>query len=106
MRKKLALVCALLHDPPVLLFDEPTNGLDPHATRDCLDLLRERAARGGTVLVSTHLLDQAERLVARVGILDHGRLKAVGPLDALRADLAPGGTLEDVFFRVTEGKDP
>ena len=100
MRKKLALACALLHDPAVLVLDEPTNGLDPFATRTVHALLRERAEAGGSVLFSTHLLDQAERLSTRVAILFEGRLKAVGPLEDLRARLAPGGSLEQVFFAV------
>lgn len=101
MRKKLALTCALLHEPSVLVLDEPTNGLDPYATRTVHALLRERAAQGASVLFSTHLLDQAERLSDRVAILFEGRLAAFGPLEDLRARLAPGGSLEQVFFAVT-----
>lgn len=104
MRKKLALVCALLHEPSVLIVDEPTNGLDPLATRELHALFRSLAADGTAVLFSTHLLDQAERLSDRVAILVDGALAAFGPLDALRERSAPGGSLEDVFFRVTSGE--
>lgn len=100
MRKKLALTCALLHDPTVLILDEPTNGLDPFATRAVHALLRERAEAGCAVFFSTHLLDQAERLSDRVAIVHRGRLAAIGRLDDLRARLAPGGSLEEVFFAV------
>jgi ABC-2 type transport system ATP-binding protein len=102
MKKKLALTCALLHDPSFLILDEPTSGLDPHATRALHDLVREQAAAGKTVFFSTHLLDQAERLCRRVGILFKGKLAAVGTVEELRARLSPGGSLEEIFFAVTE----
>ena len=105
MKKKLALICAMLHRPDVLLLDEPTNGLDPVATRALLALIRETAAAGAAVLYSTHLLDQAERLCHRVGILHRGKLAALGTLDELRAQNAAGGTLEDVFFQIAGGGD-
>ena len=101
MKKKLAVVCGLLHEPDVLILDEPTNGLDPWATRTFHQLLKERSEAGNAIFFSTHLLDQAERLSDRVGIVDHGRLVAVGPLGELRDRLAPGGSLEEIFFSVT-----
>lgn len=100
MKKKLALIAALIHDPSVLILDEPTNGLDPFATRALHDLLVERAAAGTLVFYSTHLLDQAERLCKRVGILMKGKLAALGEIAELRANLSAGGSLEDVFFAV------
>jgi len=105
MKKKLAIVCALLHDPTLLILDEPTNGLDPYATRLFHELIRERADAGKSVFFSTHLLDQAEKLCHRVGILEHGRLAACGPLDELKAQLAPGGSLEEIFFAVTKDRE-
>lgn len=102
MKKKLALCCALVHDPPVLILDEPTNGLDPIAARQVQALLRQCADQGRTVFLSTHLLDMAQRLCGRVGIIHQGRLAAVGTLDELRSALAPGGSLEDIFFKVTQ----
>jgi ABC-2 type transport system ATP-binding protein len=101
MRKKLALVAAMLHEPELLILDEPTNGLDPVVTRALLDLVREQAAAGRAVFYSTHLLDQAQRLCHRVAILHRGRLQAIGPVEEIVHQHAPGGTLEDVFFRVT-----
>ncbi|MFO1031645.1 MAG: ABC transporter ATP-binding protein [Planctomycetota bacterium] len=101
MKKKLALVAAMLHEPDLLILDEPTNGLDPVVTRTLLELVREVAASGRAVFYSTHLLDQAERLCHRVAIVHRGRLCALGTPDALRATYAGGGSLEEVFFRVT-----
>jgi len=105
MKKKLALACALLHEPELLILDEPTNGLDPFATRAVHKILREQAAQGRSVFFSTHLLDQAERLCDRVGILFLGKLAAIGKLEELRESLAEGGSLEEVFFSVTAGND-
>jgi len=100
MKKKLALVCALLHDPEFLILDEPTNGLDPFATRAVHNLLREKIGEGKSVFFSTHLLDQAEKLSHRVGILYKGKLAAVGRLEELRAGLEADSSLEEIFFAV------
>ncbi|MEM7204168.1 MAG: ABC transporter ATP-binding protein [Planctomycetota bacterium] len=109
MKKKLALICALVHEPALLILDEPSSGLDPFATRTLQEVLRECAGRGTAVFYSTHLLDQAERLCRNIAILHKGRLAASGPLAELRAELAPSGSLEDVFFeaaaRETEPAD-
>src|SRR6185503_19377244 len=69
MKKKLGLACALVHDPPVLILDEPTNGLDPRASRQIQKFITQSAAGGRTIFLSTHLLDMAERLCHRVGII-------------------------------------
>ena len=103
MRKKLALACAMLHRPDVLLLDAPTNGLDPGATRALLDLVREMAEAGTAVFYSTHLLEQADKLCDRVAILHRGKLAALGTPAELRQDLAEGGSLEDVFFEIADG---
>jgi ABC-2 type transport system ATP-binding protein len=102
MKKKLGLACALIHDPAVLILDEPTNGLDPRASREVQDRLRVAAAQGKTIFLSTHLLDMAERLCSRVGIIHKGELVAVGPLHALQEGVVPGGSLEEVFLKVTQ----
>jgi len=102
MKKKLALICALLHDPQVLILDEPTNGLDPYATRTLHELIRKEAAGGKTVFFSTHLLDQAEKLCSRVGIIYKGKLAAVGTLDELRSKVSQNSSLEEIFFSVTQ----
>ena len=102
MKKKLGLACALIHDPAVLILDEPTNGLDPRASRHVQDRIRVSAEHGKTIFLSTHLLDMAERLCGRVGIIDKGDLVAVGPLKDLQDKLVPGGSLEEVFLKVTQ----
>ena len=99
MKKKLGLACALIHDPSVLILDEPTNGLDPRASRELQDRLRVAAGQGTTIFLSTHLLDMAERLCSRVAIIHKGELVAVGPLHALQDKVIPGGSLEEVFLR-------
>jgi ABC-2 type transport system ATP-binding protein len=85
----------------VLILDEPTNGLDPRASKDVQERLKDYRARGKTILLSTHLLDMAERLCSRVGIIHNGELVAVGALDQLADQLVPGGSLEEVFLKVT-----
>jgi ABC-2 type transport system ATP-binding protein len=105
MKKKLGLACALIHEPSVLILDEPTNGLDPRAAREVQELLRDYAGRGKTIFLSTHLLDMAERLCTRLGIIHKGELVAVGELEALRSQVVPGGTLEEVFLKATQPDD-
>jgi ABC-2 type transport system ATP-binding protein len=95
MRQKTALARALMHDPPVLLLDEPTSGLDPEITRSVRELLADRRAAGCSILVSTHNLDEAERIADRVAVL-HQRLLALDAPSALRRRLATGR----VFIRV------
>lgn len=100
MRQKISLIAALLHDPALLMLDEPLVGLDPLAARTLKDLLRERVANGHGVLVSTHLLEVAERLCDRVVILLRGRKIAEGTLDELRHGRTDR-TLEDLFLELT-----
>jgi ABC-2 type transport system ATP-binding protein len=102
MKKRLALALALIHDPRVLILDEPTNGLDPAGARQMRETITELAAGGRTIFLSTHLLDAAERLCHRVAIIQRGKLQAVGTPDELRARYqAPDSSLEDLFLRVT-----
>jgi ABC-2 type transport system ATP-binding protein len=89
MRQKVALARTLLHDPAVLLLDEPTSGLDPEVTRSVRLLLEERRAAGCAILVSTHNLDEAERIADRVAVL-HQHLVAIDPPERLRARLTTG----------------
>jgi ABC-2 type transport system ATP-binding protein len=104
MRQKVSVAAALLHDPALVLLDEPLGGLDPQSARGLKDLLRERAARGRGVLVSTHLLDVAERLCDRVVVLHRGRKRAEGTLAELRGPSA-SATLEDVFLALTRDRE-
>ncbi len=105
MRQKLALAGALIHDPQVLILDEPLTGLDAAAARQVKDLLLARVRRGHTVVLTTHILEVAERLAQRISIIQRGRIIAQGTLDELRAAAATRGgadaTLEDVFLQLT-----
>jgi len=107
MRQKTAFVQALLHDPDVLFLDEPTSGLDPRAARTIRELIDERAARGTTVFLSTHILPVVEEHADTVGVLSDGRLVAEGAPDDLtrQAEAESDRTLEDVFLEVTS-EDP
>jgi ABC-type multidrug transport system ATPase subunit len=102
MKKKFALLLALLHQPKLLVLDEPTNGLDVESTRLFYDLMGEESARGTTIFFSTHLMDQVTRLCTHAAILHQGTIVASGAIDDLRA--AHGGaSLEDVFLHHTRG---
>jgi ABC-2 type transport system ATP-binding protein len=105
MKQKLALAGALIHAPQLLILDEPLTGLDAAAARQVKDLLLDHVDKGGTVILTTHILEVAERLAERIGIIQHGRLIAEGTLDELRAQTR-GGTLEDVFLQLTETPPP
>jgi ABC-2 type transport system ATP-binding protein len=100
MKQKLALAGALIHDPELLILDEPLTGLDAAAARQVKDLLLSHAARGGTVILTTHILEVAERLAQRIGIIRQGRLIAEGTLEELR-ERTSGASLEDVFLQLT-----
>ena len=102
IRLSLALACALIHDPTVLILDEPTNGLDPRASHEVQERLRLAAAQGKTIFLSTHLLDMAEHLCGRIGIIDRSALVAVGSLKELQERVVPGGSIEEVFLKVTQ----
>ena len=106
MRHKLGLCGAMLHEPAVLVLDEPLRGLDPHSARRTKGLLQDLCRQGSTVFLSTHVLEVAERLCDRVGILDQGRLIALGSMEALRtqAQSDAGSTLEDLFLNLTGGE--
>lgn len=106
MKKKLALVCALLHEPQLLILDEPSSGLDPLATRSLNGLLSECQQRGTTILLSSHLLDQVERLCGRMAILANGRIAAVGTLEELRSERGANQSLEQIFFAVAAPERP
>jgi ABC-2 type transport system ATP-binding protein len=100
MKQKLALAGALIHEPQLLILDEPLTGLDAAAARQVKDLLVDHVNGGGTVILTTHILEVAERLAQRIGIIEHGRLIAEGTLDELRSR-AGAATLEDVFLQLT-----
>jgi ABC-2 type transport system ATP-binding protein len=103
MKQKLALAGALIHEPELLILDEPLTGLDAAAARQVKDLLVSHVEKGGTVILTTHILEVAERLAQRIGIIRQGRLIAEGTLAELRTR-THGGSLEDVFLHLTEGQ--
>jgi ABC-2 type transport system ATP-binding protein len=105
MRQKTALAAALVHDPKVLVLDEPTVGLDPKSARLIKDILRQMADRGTAVFLSTHILEIAEHMCDRIGIINDGKMIASGTMDELRS-LGKGETsLEDIFLGLTGGAE-
>jgi ABC-2 type transport system ATP-binding protein len=105
MQQKTALAAALMHDPKVLVLDEPTVGLDPKSARLIKDILRQMAERGAAVFLSTHILEIAERMCDRIGIINKGQLVAVGTMDQLRASNQGETSLEDIFLSLTGGAE-
>jgi ABC-2 type transport system ATP-binding protein len=102
MKQKVALTASLIHQPPVLLLDEPLNGLDAKSSRIVKDLISFHAQKGGAVLFSTHIMEVAEQVCTRIGIIDQGKVIAEGTLDQLRGKTeGTGHTLEEVFLKLT-----
>jgi ABC-type multidrug transport system ATPase subunit len=100
MKKKLGLLMAMLHEPKLLVLDEPTNGLDVESTHLFYDLISEKARQGTTVLFSTHLMDHIARLCSHAVIINEGTLVAKGSLDKLRLQFGLA-SLEDMFLKLT-----
>ena len=105
MQQKTALAAALVHDPRVLILDEPTVGLDPKSARLIKDILRQMAERGAAVFLSTHIMEIAERMCDRIGIIHQGQLVAVGTFDELRGAGSDDSSLEDIFLSLTGGAE-
>jgi ABC-2 type transport system ATP-binding protein len=106
MKQKVALAGALVHEPKLLMLDEPLTGLDAAVARQVKDLLAARVRQGATIILTTHILEVAERLADRIGIIQRGRLIAEGTLDQLRS---AGGrdraSLEEIFLDLTAGNE-
>jgi ABC-2 type transport system ATP-binding protein len=102
MKQKTALAGALIHDPRLLILDEPTVGLDPKSARLIKDILRRLTRSGVAVILSTHILEIAEQMCDRIGIINRGELIAVGTMDELRSGAADR-SLEDIFLQLTGG---
>jgi ABC-2 type transport system ATP-binding protein len=98
MQRRLNLAVALIHDPPLLLLDEPTAGVDPQSRNNILELVRDLASRGRTIVYTTHYMEEAAKLCDRVGIIDHGKLLDVGTVTELVA--RHGGTTSVVIERL------
>jgi len=111
MLQKVALAGALIHEPRLIILDEPLTGLDAGSARQVKNVLREKVSGGVTLVMTTHILEVAERMAERIGVIDHGRLIAEGTLAELRDRAAeiggsPDATLEDVFLDLVAGHAP
>ena len=101
MKQKVALAGALIHDPRLIMLDEPLTGLDAQSARQVKDLLAARVAAGATIVLTTHILEVAERLADRIGIIARGRLVAEGTMSELAQKAGGRASLEDVFLELT-----
>lgn len=101
MKQKLMVIGALIHNPPVWILDEPLGGLDPRAAHLLKEEMKRHCEAGNTVFFSTHVLEVAEKLCTRIGIIDHGSLRALGTLDELRSGEV-GASLEELFLELTD----
>jgi ABC-2 type transport system ATP-binding protein len=99
MKQRVAIARTLLHDPPVLILDEPANGLDPQARIEMRQLLLNLAERGKTLIVTSHILPELARICNRVAIITRGRLQALGTLDEIARQLSPQRTIEVLLIR-------
>ena len=109
MKQKLAIACGLIHDPRVILFDEPLTGLDPVGIRRMKDSIAARAKAGCSVLVSSHLLSLVEEICDRILIIRDGRKVIHGSIEEITASLpqlSGDATLEEIFFQVTDNPGP
>ena len=102
MRQKIVIIGVLLHNPKNWILDEPITGLDPKSSYDLKNLMREHAKQGNTVFFSTHILEVAEKLCDRIGIIDEGNLIFVGTLEDMRNELKQNASLEDLFMEITK----
>jgi ABC-2 type transport system ATP-binding protein len=106
MRKKLSLAAALLPAPRLLFLDEPFEGIDAVASRQIKELLQSFVGRGGTIFLTSHILEIVERLSTHIGVIARGRLVAQGPIDELRRSAEGGRTLEELFIELVGGERP
>ena len=101
MKQKLVVIGALIHNPPVWILDEPLGGLDPRAAHLLKEEMLRHCREGNTVFFSTHVLEVAEKLCTRIGVIDHGTLRVQGTLEELRSG-EKGASLEDLFLQLTD----
>ena len=102
MKQKLVLISALIHDPKLLILDEPMVGLDPKSSLQLKEIMRERCNRGNTVFFSTHILEVAEKLCDRIAIINKGKIIALGTMEELRRYGEEKESLENIFLELTE----
>lgn len=106
MKKKISLISAFLHKPKLLILDEPLNALDPRSARIVKDFLHELKLQGVTTILSTHVLEIAQAVCDRIGIMYQGQLMALGNMEELRQKASlPGSGLEDIFLKLTGTED-
>lgn len=101
MRQKLAICCAYLYEPTVLLLDEPMTGLDPPGIRRLLESIKERAAAGATVIISSHLLAMIQDVCTHLLVMQHGKLQYFGDVEHLRTQFPKANSLEEAYFEAT-----
>ena len=106
MRKKLALAAALLPAPRLLFLDEPFEGIDAVASRQIKELLHSFVGRGGTIFLTSHILEIVERLSTHIGVIARGRLVAQGPIERVRAGVGAARSLEELFIDLVGGDRP
>ena len=104
MKQRVVVGAALLHDPEVIMIDEPMVGLDPKSANILKTVLRQRVDAGTAIFMSTHTLSVAEEVADRVGIIQHGRIVVKGDLEDIRARARTDGRLEEAFLQITEGR--
>ena len=104
MRQKLIIIGVLLHNPKTWILDEPMTGLDPKSSFELKNMMREHANQKNTVFFSTHILDVAERLCDRIGIIDKGKLLFVGTYEDLKKELKENKSLEELFMEIVENE--
>ncbi len=103
-KQKVAIISALMHEPPLLILDEPLNGLDAKSSRILKEMMKKHVDRGGAVLFSTHIMEIAEKLCDRIAVINQGRIIAEGTIEELRKMAKVEGGLEDIFLKLT-GED-
>ena len=102
MRQKLIIVSVLMHNPKNCILDEPMTGLDPKASFDLKELMREHVSKGNSVFFSTHVLEVAEKICDRIGIINKGKLIFVGTYEEMKQKFKENASLEDLFLEITE----
>ena len=102
MRQKIVIIGVLLHNPKNWILDEPMTGLDPKSSYDLKNMMKEHVKKGNTVFFSTHILEVAEKLCDRIGIIDKGKLLFVGTLEDMKKELKQNASLEDLFMEITK----
>lgn len=102
MRQKMIIIGVLLHNPKNLIFDEPMTGLDPKSSYDLKQIMREHVKQNNTVFFSTHILEVAEKLCDRVGIINKGKLIFVGTYEEMKKEFQRNASLEEIFMEITE----